>query len=207
MISCMLERTSVLRGGYKAPNELFGPLPAVRDGNVLAYEFALPPQFVPWPNRTNVERTFVLLDLGISFAQPCWQYLVNPDGSRTPGVDADSNADRSWYVDLVEVTHAREAVTVRDLFADVIVSCDGRGLRLLDLDEMADALEHNVLTTHQLVDGLRRWQSFFDRHLHVARDPRRGWRDFPPASIRQLAAMPGPLGPVVVWEPGQKSSG
>src|SRR5690349_13195622 len=47
------------------------------------------------------------------------------------------------------------------------------------------------------VDGLRRWQRFLDRHLHAARDPSDQWTDFPPRRLRDLAALPAPLGPVV----------
>jgi hypothetical protein len=47
------------------------------------------------------------------------------------------------------------------------------------------------------VDGLRRWQRFLDRHLHAARDPNGQWTDFPPRRLRELAALPAPLGPVV----------
>jgi hypothetical protein len=43
----------------------------------------------------------------------------------------------------------------------------------------------------------RRWQRFLDRHLHAARDPAGQWTDFPPRRLRELAALPAPLGPVV----------
>jgi hypothetical protein len=48
------------------------------------------------------------------------------------------------------------------------------------------------------VDGLRRWQRFLDRHLHASRDPSGTWTDFPPRRLRDLAALPSPLGPIVV---------
>lgn len=38
---------------------------------------------------------------------------------------------------------------------------------------------------------------FLDRHLHAARDPHGQWTDFPPRRLRELAALPAPLGPVV----------
>jgi hypothetical protein len=134
-----------MRGGYKHPEEWFGPLPGLRDGHVLAYEFALPPQYVPWPDREPLERVFVLLDLGVSLVQPYWQYVLQPDGSRVGGVDHDSLGDRSWYVDLVEVVGGPDEYRIRDLFADVIVASDGRGHRMLDLEELADALADGVL--------------------------------------------------------------
>jgi hypothetical protein len=201
----MFESVSVLRGGYKQPGSLFGPLPGIRSGDVLAYEFALPESFVPWPDRTALERVFVLLDLGISLTQPCWQYQQRPDGTRIPGVDAESAHDRAWYVDLVEVTSpGHSEMTVKDLYVDVIVANDGRGHRMLDLDELADGLESGAVTASQVTDGLRRWQAFLDRHLYPERDPRGAWRDFPPKAIEPLAAAPAPLGPIVRWQPEEQ---
>ncbi len=45
---------------------------------MLVYEFALPDSYVPWPGRTLLERTFVLLDLGVSFPNPCWVRQLEP---------------------------------------------------------------------------------------------------------------------------------
>jgi hypothetical protein len=78
-----------------------------------------------------------------------------------------------------------------------MVPTDGRHQRLLDLDEFADAVEAGQLDARIAVDGLRRWQRFLDRHLHAARDPQHGWTDFPPRRLRELAALPAPLGPIV----------
>jgi hypothetical protein len=47
------------------------------------------------------------------------------------------------------------------------------------------------------VDGLRHWRRFLDRHLYAARDPNSQWPDFPPRRLRELAALPAPLGTVV----------
>lgn len=62
------EPIEVLRGTWKEPGLRFGPLPGYQLGDVLAYEWELPARFEPWPGRTLLERTFVLLDVGISFA-------------------------------------------------------------------------------------------------------------------------------------------
>lgn len=184
-----MEQVEVWRGRHGDPVPLFGPLPGVRTGTALAYEFELPARFVPWPGRTRLERVFVLLDLGVSMARPAWR--------STPGVDRDKSGPDTWYVDLVHVTAARNTITVRDLYIDVMVPTDGRHQRLLDLDEFADAIEAGHLDVSTAVDGLRRWQRFLDRHLHTARDPQGQWTDFPPERLRDLAALPGPLGPVV----------
>lgn len=57
-----------------------------------------------------------------------------------------------WYCDMVEYTYdsARQALTVTDLLADVIVYPDGR-MKVVDLDELADALEKGFITKEQMI--------------------------------------------------------
>ncbi|MGA8117751.1 MAG: hypothetical protein WCA46_29295 [Actinocatenispora sp.] len=44
-----METVTVWRGAHGDPVPLFGPLPGVRDGAALAYEFELPRRFQPRP--------------------------------------------------------------------------------------------------------------------------------------------------------------
>jgi Protein of unknown function (DUF402) len=180
-----MERVEVWRGRHGDRVPLLGPLP----GDLLAYELQWPARFTPWPGRTLLERVFVLLDLGVSMSLPAWRPSAGPD-RELPG-------PVTWYVDLSRVTAGPGSVTVRDLYIDVLVPTDGRHQRLLDLDEFADAMQAGHLGPDVAADGLRRWQRFLDRHLHAGRDPRHGWTDFPPRKLRDLAALPAPLGPVV----------
>lgn len=184
-----MAEVEVWRGKHGESAPLFGPLPGVRLGDTLAYEFRLPDSFVPWPGGTLLERVFVLLDLGVSMSVPAWRSTV--------GVDRTEAGPTTWYVDLVRVSSTTDSITVRDLYLDVMVPTDGRHQRMLDLDDFADAIEAGHLDVATAVDGLRRWQRFLDRHLHAARDPSGTWTDFPPARLRDLAALPSPLGPVV----------
>jgi hypothetical protein len=179
----------VWRGSHGDPEPPFGPLPGIRSGDTLAYEFELPLVFLPWTGRTRLERVFVLLDLGVSMSQPVWRSA--PHASRH-----EAGPD-TWYVDLAHVTDNDDEIIVRDLYIDVMVPTDGRHQRELDLDEYADAMAAGELDTATATDGLRRWQRFLDRHLHANRDPRADWTDFPPTRIRELADLPAPLGPVV----------
>lgn len=163
----------------------------------MAYEFQLPDRFVPWPGRSRLQRVYVLLDLGVSMSAPCWQWMRLDDGTLVAGVDADRAAPCTWYVDLVTVGATSDGIVVRDLYADVIVPEDGRHHRMLDLDELADAVEDGTVDLAAVADGLRRWQRFLDLHLHSDRDPRDRWSDFPPRRLRALMAAPPPLGPIV----------
>lgn len=151
-------------------------LPGLKDGDVLAWDFH--DELVPGA----IGRNFVLLGLGVKLAiPPIWIQRGDP----------------IWYVDLAIVSQEDDLYRVIDLDIDVFVPTDGRPYRMLDLDDLADAIEAGEFTLAEVVDGLRRWQRFLDAHLHrfatvdgVAVDVQRGWRDFPPASIASLAALP-----------------
>lgn len=62
----------------------------------------------------------------------------------------------SWYCDIVDYacTPADHALTVTDLLADVVVYPDGR-VKVVDLDELADALEQKLITAEQTASCLR----------------------------------------------------
>jgi hypothetical protein len=184
----------VMRGGH-GEDRLFGPLPGVRRGDVVMYEFELPDSYTPWPGRTLLERTFVLLDLGVSFANPCWARQLKPDGTI---VDRQAEGSATWYVDLITVEQDANRYTFRDLYIDLMVPMDGRHYRMLDLDEFADAVDDRLLTIEQATDALRRWQRFIDRHLHAERAPVGSWTDFPPNAILPLDELP-PFDNPVRW--------
>ena len=61
-----------------------------------------------------------------------------------------------WYIDLVEVRYKAETDTyeLHDLLADVRVMPDGR-VEIVDLDELADALEQQLITHEQGIRALR----------------------------------------------------
>jgi hypothetical protein len=62
----------------------------------VAYDFEPPASFEPWPDRTPRECTFLLLDLGVSFANPWWVRRRKPDGTV---VDRADEGRDTWYVD------------------------------------------------------------------------------------------------------------
>ncbi len=164
-----LERVQVMRGKHRDSGPLFGPLPGFRLGDVVAYEFQLPDRFEPWPGRTLIERTFVLLDVGVSFANPCWVRARNPDGTL---VEMDLMGRDSWYVDLVAADVEGKRYTFRDLHIDAIVPTDGRHYRMLDLDEYADAMTSGNLSLKELLLDCCRFE--LDRRGNVLEmQPRR----------------------------------
>ena len=191
-----MEPVEVYRGKHRKPADLFGPLPGYREGEVIAYEYQLPTSFEPWPGRSRIERTFVLLDLGVSFANPCWRRWHKPDG--TIGT-TEANGRDSWYADLVSVERHDSTYTFLDLYIDVVVTMDGRGYKVLDLDEYAEAMSNGVLSLKDGLDGLRRCQEFLEGYLHEGAWEPSVWADFPPQAISGVRALAGPFGDIVTF--------
>lgn len=61
---------------------------------------------------------------------------------------------RRWYCDIVIESEAENGIIFSDLLIDVIIFPDGT-LRVVDLDEAADALEQGLITADMLVKALR----------------------------------------------------
>ena len=61
-----------------------------------------------------------------------------------------------WYCDIVDyhMDHDTGELTVTDLLADVIIYPSGR-MKVMDLDELADALEQGLITQEQTSNCLR----------------------------------------------------
>lgn len=61
-----------------------------------------------------------------------------------------------WYCDIVDYDFQAKdnALIVTDLLADVIIYPDGR-MKVMDLDELADALERGLITTTRMSTCLR----------------------------------------------------
>jgi hypothetical protein len=62
-----------------------------------------------------------------------------------------------WYCDIVDyhMDHEAGELTVTDLLADVIIYPSGR-MKVMDLDELADALEQGLITQEQTAMCMRR---------------------------------------------------
>ena len=60
-----------------------------------------------------------------------------------------------WYCDIVDYTKGPEenSIIVRDLLADVVIYPDGK-IRILDLDELAEAFEKKLIDEKLLKKSL-----------------------------------------------------
>ena len=62
-----------------------------------------------------------------------------------------------WYCDIIATKYdaATDTFTFTDLLADVLIYPSGL-IKVVDLDELADAVEQKLITTEQLLDSLRK---------------------------------------------------
>lgn len=59
-----------------------------------------------------------------------------------------------WYCDIVTESQTGNEITFSDLLVDVVIFPDGT-VRVVDLDEAADALEQKLITSDMLMQALR----------------------------------------------------
>ena len=99
--------------------------------------------------------TWNTLNPKTEFSHGCSCYFLK-DGLKVSKMYRSDNTLLRWYIDIVEilVDDTGETLTSTDLLADVIIYPDGR-MRVVDLDELAEALEKNLITKEQMVSCLR----------------------------------------------------
>jgi hypothetical protein len=113
-------------------------------------------------------------------------YLLVNEGVKLtrPGRWDDDWRAGAWYVDVVECFVRDEEVTVFDRYIDFIVPPRTSPYRVLDLEELADAMSDGHISIGAAAKALRAAQAFVDTYLHrVGEHQGPSWKDFPPASI------------------------
>ncbi len=144
--------------------------------NIVAYDMEILP---PWrvPGRPTTDRCFVIADEGIQITRP---------------VTFVDTLEGGWYIDLVELEEVGpQRLAVHDLYLDIIVPPVGRRYEVLDLDELADALQDGVIDAATTIKVLRNAQNFMDKHLrNLNQDAPHSWPDFPPAALANLVELP-----------------
>ena len=112
------------------------------------------------PKAERIVRHYVLLHEGVKLMYEPWGWK-----------------DR-WYIDLIDVRWMdADRLELDDLWVDVIVEGNGPTYRIIDLEELADALSSGKVSVQTIAEPLRRLQRFLDDHLH-------GGKDFPPAALQ-----------------------
>ena len=99
----------------------------------------------------------------------------------------------SWYCDIICHTYDPETETYvfTDLLADVIVYPDGF-VRVVDLDELADAFRDRLITAEQMQMALRRLDKLLNGSFLPTPDTRSS-RAAAPVAVRSLRHARGPL--------------
>ena len=99
--------------------------------------------------------TWNTLNPKTEFSHGCSCYFLK-DGLKVSKMYRSDNTLLRWYIDIVDISiDAREkSLTTTDLLADVVIYPDGK-MKVVDLDELAEALEKNLITKEQMVSCLR----------------------------------------------------
>lgn len=99
--------------------------------------------------------TWNTLNPKTEFTHGCSCYFLK-DGLKVSKMYRSDNTLLRWYIDIVEfsINETDKSLTTTDLLADVVVYPDGR-MKVVDLDELAEALEKNLITKEQMVSCLR----------------------------------------------------
>ena len=99
--------------------------------------------------------TWNTLNPKTEFSHGCSCYFLK-DGLKVSKMYRSDNTLLRWYIDIVEfsIDEKEESLITTDLLADVVIYPDGR-MKVVDLDELAEALERNLITKEQMVSCLR----------------------------------------------------
>ena len=90
-----------------------------------------------------------------AFSHGCSCYFLK-EGFKVSKMYREDGSLLYYYCDIIEHTCDPEeaSLTVTDLLADVILYPDGR-MKVVDLDELAEAMERNLITKEQMTSCLR----------------------------------------------------
>ncbi len=89
------------------------------------------------------------------FSHGCSCYFLR-EGIKVSKIYRADHSLLYWYCDIVDYSFdpADSSLTVTDLLADVILYPDGR-MEVVDLDELAEAMERGLITKEQMTTCLR----------------------------------------------------
>lgn len=89
------------------------------------------------------------------FSHGCSCYFLR-DGIKVSKMYRQDGSLLRWYCDIVsfEFNERNDSLIITDLLADVILYPDGR-MEVVDLDELAEAMERDLITKEQMASCLR----------------------------------------------------
>lgn len=100
----------------------------------------------------------------LSYGYSC--YFLNEGYKLSKFIRSDGTFS-VWYFDIVSYSKGPEedSLLVQDLLADVVVNADGT-VRVVDLDELAQALEEGLITSIQMCTCLKQLHVLLDKLYH-----------------------------------------
>ena len=106
-------------------------------------------------NDEVIVTTWKTINPKVEFSHGCSCYFLK-EGIKVSKMYRMDGTLLHWYCDIVDFSYddSDESLTVIDLLADVIISPEGR-MKVVDLDELAEALEKNLITKEQMTTCLR----------------------------------------------------
>jgi hypothetical protein len=149
--------------------------PGQRRGEVVAYDVRILPEDQV-AGRPTVDRSYLLLGEGVQLTKPAV---------------FEGAVEGWWYVDLVEIERTDTGLVVHDLYVDFLIPPAVDRYQILDLDELAEAVQDGKLTAAQCADVLTTTQRFVDRYLRRPEEgPNGPSAVFPPPEVVALEQLP-----------------
>ncbi len=107
-------------------------------------------------NESHIVTRWKTLKPKTAFSHGCSCYFLK-EGLKVSKFYREDGSLLYWYCDIVDYEFDREKniLTATDLLADVILYPDGR-TKVVDLDELAEAMENGLIAPEQLCLCLRR---------------------------------------------------
>ena len=142
---------------------------------MVAYDVRILPEYQV-AGRPTVDRSYLLLGEGVQLTKPAV---------------FEGAVEGWWYVDLVEIERTDTGLVVHDLYVDFLIPPAVDRYQILDLDELAEALQDGKLTAAQCADVLTTTQRFVDRYLRRPEEgPNGPSAVFPPPEVVALEQLP-----------------
>ncbi len=140
---------------HTAERSIMRPLQIYRKRFIPAECILLKDDIILEQNDEYILTKWNTLNPKTTFSHGCSCYFLQK-GIKVSKFYRPDNTLLYWYCDIVDFTYDApdNILTVTDLLADVIVYPDG-SVQVVDLDEMAEALETGLISSEQMCTGLR----------------------------------------------------
>jgi Protein of unknown function (DUF402) len=149
-----------MKGNYKGNESLKSVLITSRLGKTEGYTNGEIVYFDLYDQKSQREvRHFIIL-------KQCVKLMYEPFGWKD-----------TWYIDLIQIQYISDTeMQLNDFYLDIIINNKNKNYKIIDFDDLANALVEGKVTALDLEIPLKGFQTFLDQNIyrHV----------FPPLEIR-----------------------